>query len=125
MLYAEHCGKCHRLFGEGGTVGPELTGGQRGSLDYWLQNIVDPSATVGTNYRLSIVELKDGRILNGIVGTQTDRTIALQTATENVTLERGEIETIEASQLSIMPEGQLNALTDEQIRDLIGYLMKP
>jgi putative membrane-bound dehydrogenase-like protein len=125
LLYAEHCGKCHRLFGEGGAIGPELTGGQRGQLDYWLQNIIDPSATVGTNYRLSILELKDGRILNGIVGSQTDRTIVLQTATENVTLERSEIETIEASELSIMPEGQLNALNEEQIRDLMGYLMKP
>lgn len=124
-LYAEHCGKCHRLFGEGGAIGPELTGAQRGQLDYWLQNIVDPSATVGTNYRLSIVELKDGRVLNGIVGAKTDRTLALQTATENVVLERAEIEAIQASELSIMPEGQLNAFSDEQIRDLIGYLMKP
>ncbi len=125
QLYTQHCGKCHKLFGDGGTIGPELTGAQRGQLDYWLQNIVDPSATVGTNYRLSIVELKDGRVLNGIVGAQTDRTIVLQTATERVVLERSEIEALQASNLSIMPEGQLGAWSDEQIRDLIGYLMKP
>jgi len=125
QLYSQHCGKCHKLFGDGGTIGPELTGAQRGQLDYWLQNIVDPSATVGTNYRLSIVELKDGRVLNGIVGAQTDRTIVLQTATERVVLERSEIEALQASNLSIMPEGQLGAMSDEQIRDLIGYLMKP
>lgn len=125
QLYTQHCGKCHKLFGDGGTIGPELTGAQRGQLDYWLQNIVDPSATVGTNYRLSIIELKDGRALNGIVGAQTDRTIVLQTATERVVLERSEIEELQASNLSIMPEGQLNAMSGEQIRDLIGYLMKP
>ncbi len=122
-LYTQHCGKCHKLFGEGGAIGPELTGAQRDNLDYWLQNIVDPSATVGTNYRLSIIALADGRILNGVIGAQTERTVSIQTATESLVLERSEIDEIQPSELSLMPEGQFNALTEDQIRNLVGYLM--
>ncbi len=123
LLYSQHCGKCHKLFGEGGAIGPELTGAQRGNLDYWLSNVVDPSATVGTNYRLSVIALTDGRILNGVVGAKTERTVSIQTASEALVLERSEIEAMEESDLSLMPEGQLNSLTSNEIRDLVGYLM--
>jgi len=123
LLYSQHCGKCHKLFGEGGAIGPELTGAQRGNLDYWLSNIVDPSATVGTNYRLSIIALTDGRILNGVVGAKTERTVAIQTASEALVLERSEIDAMEESDLSLMPEGQLNAFSADEIRDLVGFLM--
>jgi putative membrane-bound dehydrogenase-like protein len=123
QLYSQHCGKCHKLFGEGGAIGPELTGAQRGNLDYWLSNVADPSATVGTNYRLSIIALTDGRILNGVVGAKTERTVSIQTASETLVLERSEIEAMEESDLSLMPEGQLNALSADEIRDLVGYLM--
>lgn len=123
ILYAQHCGKCHKLFGEGGAIGPELTGAQRDNLDYWLQNIVDPSATVGTNYRLSVIALTDGRVLNGVVGAQSERTVAIQTATESLVLERVEIDEIQPAELSLMPEGQFNSMSDDQIRDLVAYLM--
>ena len=55
------------LYGEGGKVGPDLTGGGRNNLDYLLENIVDPSAVVTADFRMSIVELKDGGVLNGLV----------------------------------------------------------
>lgn len=122
-LYSQHCGKCHKLFGEGGAIGPELTGAQRDSLDYWLSNIIDPSATVGTNYRLSIIALQDGRVLNGVIGAQTERTVAIQTASENLVIERDQIDEIQPSELSLMPEGQLNAFSADEVRDLVGYLM--
>jgi len=117
------CAACHTLYSEGGKVGPDLTGGGRDNLDYLVENIVDPSAVVTADFRMSIVELKDGRVLNGLIAAKTDRTLTLKTMTETVTVERGELAGVRESTVSLMPEGLLEALTAEQARDLIAYLM--
>ena len=122
-LFEKSCGKCHKLFGQGGAIGPELTGAQRTNLNYLLENIVDPSATLAANYRMSIVLLDDGRAVNGVIGQQTAKTISVQTPTEKLILDRKTIDEIRPSQLSLMPDGLLNVLQQEQVRDLIGYLM--
>ncbi len=67
--------------------------------------------------------LKSGRVLTGVVGEQTGRTLAVQTQTERVTLERSEVEEVRPTPLSLMPDGLFNNLRDEQVRDLIAYLM--
>jgi putative heme-binding domain-containing protein len=72
---------------------------------------------------MSIVELKDGRTLNGLIAAKTERTLTLKTMTETLTVERAEIASIRESTLSLMPEGLLEALPVEQARDLIAYLM--
>ena len=123
VLFNTACAPCHTLYGEGGKVGPDLTGGGRDNLDYLLENILDPSAVVTADFRMSIVNLKDGRVLNALIAAKTDRTFTLKTATETLTIERAEIESVADSSLSIMPEGLLEALTREQARDLIAYLM--
>ena len=117
------CAACHTLYGEGGKVGPDLSGAGRDNLDYLLENIADPSAVVSADFRMSILKLKDGRIFNGLLSAQTDRTITVKTMTETLTVERSEIESLEGSSQSLMPEGLLEALKPEQARDLIGYLM--
>lgn len=122
-IYSQTCGQCHKLFGEGGAIGPELTGAQRHSLDYWLENMVDPSAAVPEQYRMSIVVLDDGRVLSGLVRNENERVVALQTPTERRLIDRSSIESIQPSPLSMMPEGQLGKLSDTDLRDLIGYLM--
>ncbi len=125
VLFQKTCANCHRLYGHGETIGPDLTGAGRASLDYLLLNMVDPSATVGAEYRLSVVVLNDGRVLNGIVATRNDKTLTLQTAKERTTIELSEIEEVKPSTVSLMPDGQLQTLTAEQVRDLVGYLMHP
>ena len=125
VLFQKTCANCHRLYGHGESIGPDLTGAGRASLDYLLLNMIDPSATVGAEYRLSVVVLKDGRVLNGIVATRNDKTLTLQTAKERTTIELTEIEEVKPSTVSLMPDGQLQTLAPEQIRDLVGYLMHP
>ncbi len=117
------CASCHTLYGHGGAIGPDLTGSGRDNLDYLLENIVDPSATVNADFRMSVVALRDGRVLNGLVRSPNDRTITLQSQTEAMVLPRNEIEEIKGSPLSLMPEGQLGPLSPDEIRDLFAYLM--
>jgi putative heme-binding domain-containing protein len=123
--FAQTCATCHTLFGQGGKIGPDLTGSQRSSLDYLLVNIVDPSALVAPAYRMSTVILSDGRVLNGILNDQARPTVTVQTPTERLVLNRTDIEEIRKSELSLMPEGQLDVLPKNEVRDLIAYLMSP
>jgi putative membrane-bound dehydrogenase-like protein len=123
QLFEKSCGNCHALFGKGAAIGPDLTGANRGNLQYVLENVIDPSASVATDFRSSTVLLHDGRTLNGVVSYPTPRTVAIQTATEKLTVPKDEVEQIKATNLSLMPNGLLTPLTPEQVRDLIGYVM--
>jgi putative membrane-bound dehydrogenase-like protein len=126
-LFAQACASCHVLFGAGNKVGPDLTGAQRSDVGYLLENIVDPAATVSADYHMSTIALTDGRLLNGIVGDRAANgpTLTLQTATERLTLNRADIEEIRESDLSLMPDGLLDVLGPDQVRDLVAYLMAP
>jgi putative heme-binding domain-containing protein len=67
--------------------------------------------------------MKDDRVINGVVGTKTDRTVTVQTPMEKLVLERAEIESITESELSMMPDGLLDSFKPAEVRDLIAYLM--
>ena len=124
VLFGNLCGSCHVLNGEGGRIGPELTGSSRDNLDYLLQNIGDPNSVVVKDYQLNTITLKDGRVLAGFVHSQNDRTLTLQTLTEPHTVLLDDIGAKEVTPVSLMPEGLLDPLTEEEIRDLIAYLMR-
>jgi putative membrane-bound dehydrogenase-like protein len=124
-LFEKTCAVCHRLYGEGKSIGPDLTGSGRGNLDYLLENVVDPSAIVPADYQVSNLELKDDRSLTGIVVARNERTIELQMQNERLTIDRSEIKELQQGTLSLMPEGLLETLHDDEIRDLIAYLMHP
>ncbi|MCW5556055.1 MAG: DUF1080 domain-containing protein [Verrucomicrobiae bacterium] len=125
VVYTRICQQCHVLFDTGGTVGPNLTGSNRGDLDYLLQNMVDPNAVIPNDYRSSTIDLKDDRVLTGIVKEGTDQTLTIVTANETLVVARDEIQSIHESELSMMPEGLLDPLTDQEVRDLIYYLRQP
>jgi putative heme-binding domain-containing protein len=122
-LFQSTCAKCHKLFGAGENIGPDLTGSDRRNLDYLLSNVVDPSAVVNKDYRMTVVHHADGRVLNGIIVSQDDARIVLQTADEKMTILRDDVDEIVPTTLSAMPDGILQPLSDTQIRDLIAYLM--
>lgn len=121
-LYTRMCANCHKLYGEGTAVGPDLTGGNRASLDYLLENLLDPSATVPEAYRSSVIVLKDGRVLTGVIAGKSENRLTLQTATDKQTLDAADVEEVKPTELSLMPNGQLDRLSDEEVRDLIAYL---
>lgn len=121
-LFSRMCGQCHRLFGEGNDVGPDLTGSDRANSDYILENVLDPSASVGRDYTLTTVATSDGRVVAGIVREQTPAGLTIRTSSELLTLPRDEIAAVKTSNTSMMPEGQLDPLTPQEIRDLFSYL---
>jgi putative membrane-bound dehydrogenase-like protein len=122
-VFAKTCATCHRLFGAGGQIGPDLTGAGRKDLDYLLTNIVDPSAVVTKDFQLTIVALADGRAVNGIVVGETDQALTLQTAESRVVIPKEDVVERTVSSKSLMPDGLLLPFNPEQVRDLIAYLM--
>lgn len=124
-IWNASCASCHRLFGEGGQIGPELTGGQRSNKRYWIENILAPSAVVATNFRITAYRLDDGRILTGVPLREDESTITIQTPNEKLVINKVEIAESKKSEQSLMPEGLLDQLDDNKRADLFKYLMSP
>jgi putative membrane-bound dehydrogenase-like protein len=122
-LYNKACASCHRLFGEGGDIGPDLTGSQRSNLDYILDNVLDPSAIVPREYQVTVVVTTGGRTLSGIVKKESDAALTLQTANDVVVVPKSEIDSRTATKVSMMPDGAFEQMRIEEVRDLVGYLM--
>ena len=121
-VFAKTCQRCHVLYGEGGKVGPDLTGSNRSDLDYLLSNIVDPSAVMAKEYRQSIVITLDGRVIAGIVKSEDEKSITMQTAEAQIIIPKGEVDQRVSSDQSMMPDDQLKQFSDHEFRSLVAYL---
>ena len=125
VVFNKVCAQCHYLFDSGGHVGPDITGANRGDLDYLLQNILFPNAVIPNEYRATTVETKDDRVITGIVKEQTATALSIQTANELVTVPRAKVKSTSTSDQSLMPEGLIAQLKEQEIRDLLYYLGRP
>ncbi len=132
QMYRQSCWACHDLFGDGNAIGPGLTGSNRADLDYILSNIIDPSAEVGREYLMTTVTMQDGRIVAGMVVDENNHTITLQSGSSRDSVRKSQIKIdaagepmIQRSEISLMPIGQLQSMSDENVRDLIAYLASP
>lgn len=124
-LFNQVCSQCHHLFDTGGNVGPDITGANRGDLNYLLETILFPNAVIPNEYRLSTIETKDERVITGIIKEQSATSLVVQTPTELLNLPRNEVKKVEPSEQSMMPEGLLANLKDQEVRDLLYYLSRP
>jgi putative heme-binding domain-containing protein len=123
QVFGRTCGTCHVMYGEGGRVGPELTGSNRANLDYILSNILNPSEEIQDDYRMAAVTTHDGRTYLGNITADTERQVTLRVVGQDaVVIDRADIESLEVTTASLMPEGLLDTLSDEQVLDLIAYL---
>lgn len=121
-LFVRQCAACHKFFGQGGDIGPDITGAQRQNLDYLLENIIDPNAAVSKDYQMEILRTVDDRVVTGLVEATGGETLVVRTLNERVVLPLEDIAERKLSRDSIMPLGLLDALSDEEIRDLIAYV---
>lgn len=123
QLYAASCGKCHRLFEDGGRIGPDLTSYKRDELRRMLLNVVNPSAEIREGFENYVIQTSDGRTINGFVVDQDPQIVTLRGVDGQTTIvPREEIEELKAVPVSLMPEGLLKELSDQQVRDLFAYL---
>ncbi len=125
LVFNRTCAKCHKLFGEGNHIGPDLTGSNRANLDYVLQNVLDPSAAIGKDYQLNNIRTVDGRVISGIIVEQSGASLTLQAINDRVVVSREDIDEIVVSPVSMMPNGQFESLTSEEIHNLLAYLAAP
>ena len=123
ITFMATCGACHKLFGEGQSVGPDITGSNRADLNYLLENVLDPNAVIGKDYQLNVFSMKDGRVMSGVIKGETTAAvkIAMMGGVE-FTLPVADIAKREVSKLSTMPEGLFDALPPEMVVDLVKYL---
>ena len=125
-LFTQRCALCHMLFNEGGKIGPELTGYERTNLDFWLTATLDPSIEIREGFGAYVLKLKDGQTMTGIIEKQDASGIALRDlAGQRHTARADNIESLEGSPISLMPEGMMACLSDAELRDLFAFLTKP
>jgi putative heme-binding domain-containing protein len=122
LLFSQSCGACHVLYGEGGKLGPDLTGRNRSDLASLVRSIVDPSAEVPEDGRLTVVTRTDGSIASGIILSKNATGITLRGQQGDVVIRNEAVASLQTQETSPMPEGLLDPLTDQQPQDLFSYL---
>jgi putative heme-binding domain-containing protein len=121
------CSACHRFVNEGGSIGPELTGVVgRYSVRDMLESIVDPNKVISDQYQAIIIQTTDGRVITGRIGNLSAANLnVIEDMFEPGRLTnvlRSNVDFMEPSPVSMMPQGMLNTLTESEIQDLIAFL---
>ncbi|MCY2938572.1 MAG: c-type cytochrome [Planctomycetota bacterium] len=125
-LFASKCAVCHKLGGEGLTIGPDLTQANRADTQYLLLSLIDPGNLIRKEYLTHVVETKKGLTLSGIIVAQGAEGVTLVNAkNERLTIAAAEIATLAESPVSLMPENLLKDLSPSQLRDLFAYVQAP
>ncbi len=123
LLFGKHCATCHKLSGEGKEIGPDLTRANRGDRMFLLTSLVDPSAQIRKEYLRYLVATTDGRVVIGLLAEETGAHITLLTEkNERITIPQNELEEMQATQVSLMPENLLKELKPQEVRDLFQFL---
>jgi putative heme-binding domain-containing protein len=127
MFSAAACFKCHRFDGQGGIIGPDLTGvGKRFNNKYLLEALIEPSKVISDQYQASIFVQSDGQIVVGKIANMNNDLLNLITNMfepgDYTNVVRGDIEEVHPSPVSMMPTGLLDTLNKDEILDLLAYL---
>lgn len=125
LHFTTRCGICHKLFADGGQIGPDLTGYDRANPEFWLDNLFNPSLEIREGFGAYIVKTKSGQLLTGLIDAQNTNGVTIKDMANNKTaLKQADIESMEASPVSLMPEGLLTGMSDADLKDFFAYLMK-
>jgi len=118
------CMVCHQIGNAGGQIGPNLSGAGAMGLEAVLRNILTPNAAMEPGYRIFRVELKNGDLIDAFfVSEDKDATIIRMPGLQDRRINKADIRSTKFIRRSLMPEGLLDTLPDQQVADLLAYLM--
>ena len=124
-VFVQHCAKCHTYAGEGGKVGPDLSGMAAHPKAELLVNILDPSRSVEGNFVQYSVATTDGRVLNGLLASESKTAVEILDAEgKSHAILREDIDALAASKKSVMPEGFETQIPPAQLADLLAFLSR-
>ncbi|HLW18718.1 MAG TPA: PVC-type heme-binding CxxCH protein [Cyclobacteriaceae bacterium] len=122
-IFQNVCGPCHKMYGEGQVMGPDLTGSNRSNIDYILLNVLDPSAEIQDDYRMVVITTRDGRNYSGNVIAENNRQLTLRVVGQDpVIINKSTIQSREVTPVSMMPMGLFENLLEQEIIELVAYL---
>jgi putative heme-binding domain-containing protein len=123
IVFANLCGQCHKIYGQGQDVGPDLTSNGRASFEQLLSNVFDPSLVIGPAYQATTVATADGRVLTGLLAEDNPQRIVLKTQGGKLeTIPRDDVDELKVSPLSLMPEDVEKQLKPQELADLFAFL---
>jgi putative membrane-bound dehydrogenase-like protein len=122
-VFTKTCAQCHTIYGQGGNVGPDITGVGRENLDAILTNVLDPNLVIGASYFVNVAKLKDGAVVSGLLVEQSDQRVVLKDGTKTYTLNRSDIARLVQQNVSMMPEGLEQNMTEQEFADLVAFLL--
>jgi putative heme-binding domain-containing protein len=122
-VFKRICAQCHKIYGEGQDVGPEITSNGRNDFEQLVSNIFDPSLVIGPGYQATTVATTEGRVLTGLLVEDGRHRVALKLQGGRIeTIPRDRVEEMKISPVSLMPEEIEKQLTRQEIADLCAFL---
>jgi putative membrane-bound dehydrogenase-like protein len=122
-VFLRTCGPCHTIYGEGGNIGPDLTGSNRANLEYLLSNVLNPNGDVPDAYKMVVITTRDGRTFSGNIVTESEQQLTLRVVGgDNAVIRKSDIQSREITPVSMMPTGLFDSLSDREVIDLVSYL---
>ena len=121
-VFKRECATCHLSRALRGRIGPDLSGVANRSKEDLLTSILDPSYAIEDRYRNHLMETTDGRFLDGILISETSATVTLRGEIEDISVFKSNIAELRQSDVSLMPEGLEDSLTQQEMADVIAFL---
>ncbi|HVS36042.1 MAG TPA: HEAT repeat domain-containing protein, partial [Gemmataceae bacterium] len=122
-VFKKLCAQCHKIYGEGQDVGPDLTNDGRANFDLLLSNVFDPSLVIGASYQATSVVTVQGRSLTGLLVENSPQRVVLKLQGGKLeTIPHGDVDTLSVSKVSLMPEDVEKQLKPQEITDLFAFL---
>ncbi len=122
-VFKKVCAQCHKMYGEGVDVGPDITANGRSDFEQLLSNVFDPSLVIGAGYQATLVTTAKGQVLTGLLVEDSPQRVVLKLQGGKVeTIARGEVDQVAVQKTSMMPEGLEKQLQPREIIDLFAYL---
>jgi putative membrane-bound dehydrogenase-like protein len=122
-VFTKNCAVCHKMYGEGQDVGPDITVNGRSDFEQLLSNVFDPNLVIGSGYLATNVTTTSGQMFSGLLVEDNAQRIVLKLQGGEVkTIPRDDVDTAKQSKVSLMPEQLEKQMTPQEIRDLFAFL---